>query len=235
MNEVDYFMEIHRRETARVDVVIDVLGVVLVAVLLLLFGCVHAAQTPHRDLTVKQQQHQAVFVEVFCDGFDEDSGPTFWASGGIVSSRHVLTARHVLDGCPGKIPFVKVHVPGDRQPYRMVWQRWMPGDVVLLQRMDAGSWIWAERPRVAQVRRGDVVCAETAFPGRRRQCGAVSERYEHDTARGGPYVRYEFDTANGNSGSLLYDRQGHLVGVHSAHQPNTLHSYMVPVDWRTLP
>jgi hypothetical protein len=206
-----------------------------IIVLLAAIGCVHAARTPLRDLTVQQQQHQAVFLEVFCDGFDENSGPTYWASGGIISSRHVLTARHVIDKCPGAIPIVRAHIPGDRQPYRMVWQRWLRGDAVLLQRTDAGGWDWALRPRAAMVRIGDVVCAEPAFPARRRQCGAVSERYEHDTARGGPYVRYELDTTNGNSGALVYDRQGHLVGIHSARQPNTPHSFMAPVDWRTLP
>jgi hypothetical protein len=206
-----------------------------VLVLLAAIGCVHAAHTPLRDLTLEQQSHQAVSIDVYCNGFDDLSGPTYRASGGIVSSRHVLTAKHVIDKCSSEIPTIRVYVAGDRQPYRMVWQRWLPGDMVLLQRVDAGGWSWAARPRVAQVRRGDAVCAETVSPFRRRRCGDVEERYVRDTAHGGRFIRYGSDTIPGNSGSLLYDRQGHLVGVHSARESGAPHAYMVPVGWRDMP
>jgi len=222
-------------------------GVVLAVALVLCFaslllaiggGCaLPAARTPRVDLTVEQQERQAVWIDVYCAGFDDASpiAPTFWASGGIVSDRHVLTARHVVDGCPGSIPRIRVRVPGDDQPYAMAWFRELRGDEVLLERADAGRWSWARRPRPGTAVLGDRVCAETAAPLRRRQCGDVKERYVRDVGHAGAFVRYEFDTTPGNSGSLLYDRLGHLVGVHSAHQPGSTRAYMVPIDWTRLP
>jgi trypsin-like peptidase len=202
--------------------------------LAVLVGCAPmATRTPLRDLSVAQQERQAVWIDVSCHSTDE-SWPS-WASGGIVSDRHVLTAKHVIDWCHGAVPEIWATVSGDRQRYRMAWFRDLSGDQVLLERADAGRWSWAQRPRPAQVVIGDEICAETAAPLRRRKCGIVAERYVRETDHHGTWTRYEYDTTPGNSGSLIYDRWGHLVGVHSAHERNTTRAYMVPVDWRRLP
>lgn len=208
--------------------------------LFVLMGCGAAAHTPLRDLTVEQQHRQLVWIDVYCDGYPDDGHgagtvPSFTASGGIVSSRHVLTARHLLEKCRSQRPRLVAVVPGEDGAFPLAWYRALAGDQVLLQRADAGSWPWAQRPRVAQVMRGDRVCAETASPLPRRQCGEVLERYVHDDAHGGMYVRYGYLTRDGNSGSLLYDRLGHLVGVHSAGGIDAENAYMVPVDWRAMP
>lgn len=205
-------------------------------VLAALTGCgLVATRTPLRDLSVEQQERQAVWLDVSCHATDESWTFPSWASGGIVSDRHVLTAKHVIDWCHGAIPEVWATPLGSRQRYRMAWYRDLAGDQVLLERADAGRWSWAQRPRPGTAVLGDRVCAETAAPMRRRTCGRLTERYVHEDAHHGVWSRYEAATTPGNSGSLLYDRMGHLVGVHSAHGRDDPHAYMVPVDWSHLP
>ena len=190
-------------------------------------GCVGPTRGPHTHLSIAQQDAAAVWIDVDCAA--PFGGPSrFWASGGIVSSRHVLTARHVVESCPGEIPSIHVTTIDGRR-YRMAWFRWLPGDAALLERVDAGHWDDAVRPLVAEPARNGRVCVLAVAPERRRVCGVVEDVHAPRLM-----VRYDGDTIPGNSGSLIFDRFGHLVGVHSGHRGER-DAYMARIETRGLP
>lgn len=156
--------------------------------------------------TPAQQRRAAVGIEVECA-----DGKAWRGTGVIVSSRTVLTARHVVD-C-GKVAaksFVVKTLGGKRHDMLVTW---MHGKADTAMLMIESKTLFRRDERVPYVtapwQYDQVVCRAAAVPYHGRFCGTVQGTYKGQ-------VRYDHIGQSGNSGSGVFDVQGRLVGLHVA-------------------
>lgn len=128
-------------------------------------------------------------------------------SGGLVSDNTVLTAAH-LTWC---VDFPTIHITlsnGIRRRAVLVKED-LDRDLALLRTV-ASEPLWHGVPPPVfgvfeYLADGTVNCMETAFPRRERRCGPAVNT-----------SRMAFHSDKGNSGSLVYDQAGRLIGIDSA-------------------
>jgi hypothetical protein len=134
-------------------------------------------------------------------------------SGVIVGPTHVITARHVVDCFDGSVAtFVVVTTEaGDVSAMRTTDVGGpnlfgVGADSARLELFDGADKFDVEPVRYGSVEKDEIVCASTALPYRRRDCGVVQEIVD-----GRIYSSFIAD--RGNSGSGLYSERGEIVGT----------------------
>ncbi len=177
----------------------------LALAIVLLTGCA----TGPALRTAAQQRAAAVEVAVACLDASVPTDPESgipWrlqvGSGVLIDSRHVLTARHVVN-CD--VITVLVLTAGDADSIVARVDAVAPQSDLARLELDAPV---AVVPAV--VGRADLVaCAAMGHPVRLRTCGLIIQ--ERKTAMQDLGVQIE--SVFGNSGSALYDLAGRLVGI----------------------
>lgn len=174
---------------------------------LIVTACSCAGQQYVDSVTAREYAH-AIQLEVACLTPEGPSGAG--GSGTIISSRHILTAWHVVtcgfrgeptlivatdvygrqyelevDKVLEKVDSVRLVVVGSTHPFR--------------------TWAWLGRPPKI----GQKICMATAVPIRGRFCGEVQPP-DLGMLRWSSVANTPFP---GNSGSGLYDTSGRLVGM----------------------
>lgn len=172
-------------------------------------SCAHLAPTPATLRYHDEQERTTVKVETMCLDGDIFSGDPMGIHGGrgsgvIVTERHVLTARHVVDCGAGIATVYVTTFEGKR--YRAVVEREdADQDVARLVLMQAGNFnLGVKQPVVGTVLGGEAVCLSAAVPQREWSCGSVTAV--------GSNVRHTALTHAGNSGAGMY-ADGRLVGI----------------------
>ena len=128
-------------------------------------------------------------------------------SGVVVGERHVLTAAHILVRCPIK-PIWVVDSGNHWRVMTIEILRPIPDIDVARLVLVMGERYGSPSPTITTVAVGERVCAEVAFPTRKRVCGKV----ENITNRTEGGIRVDFPIEQGNSGSPVYSARG-LVGL----------------------
>ncbi len=155
--------------------------------------------------TAARERSMALALTVTClgeTGFSKVQG-----SGVAVSSRHALTARHVID-CNGATPWQIQATDSRGRSFEMLVDKLRADDADAARLVAAGTaepFDLFARPGPAPSN-DDVVCMSTGIPDWVRACGAV--------ARVGKDMFQFWHPADfGNSGSGVYDARGRLVGI----------------------
>jgi S1-C subfamily serine protease len=122
-------------------------------------------------------------------------------SGVNLGNGYVLTALHVVTGCPAHLVTESIS------------ERSSPSELDTANRFDLAllkleTPMDAPRVTVARVAQGDTVCKMAAAPLLTVRCGVVLEVRD---GKGG--IRHSIQTDKGNSGGGLYDQSGNLVGI----------------------
>lgn len=189
-------------------------GAILLGVhlLLVLVGCATMAAPacaspapidPWAHVGFSRSRAEQIAAAVQIDCGDGSGGWT--GSGGLVMPGTVLTARHVAH-CPDKLRVKRV-IGDDWLPARLVWEseEWDLARVELA----AGAHFDDVRPAAyASAVLGDRACVAAARPGGMYLCGPITR------VGGSPIadIRAGF-VMPGNSGSLMYDPGGRVLGV----------------------
>lgn len=128
-------------------------------------------------------------------------------SGASISAKYALTAQHVID-CPSGVQALIVERADGQQLVAEVDLESKNSDLARIKLVEGEfkSWITAiaQPPGV-----DDVVCFESALPGRSRKCGWVEKLTDRPNAD----IRHSAISEPGNSGSAMYNEEGALVGV----------------------
>ena len=181
-------------------------------------GCIPQAHLTHSGadtIAVQIIVQSSVRILADCDGDGDLDG---YASGVAISPRHILTARHVAEGC-GRVS----QAPDMAQFWALTWDdRRIPLVVDMLARdpevdaarfvVDGGSdpfAVWA-RPalylpsigqRVYQYTSDGIM--EPPFQWKEGSISRIGEQQIDVSIHGVP----------GNSGSGIFDQEGHLIGI----------------------
>lgn len=164
------------------------------------------------------QETAIVEVQVSCtehDPFATDDSPNnfndiVWSeksgSGVILDERHVLTANHVTS-CP-VIPEVRLGLANGTVRQAMVEKESYDKDVseLVLASTDNFGFGIAPPSIVPSPAIGEPLCLASSLPTRGWSCGNIEEIKDGR-------VRFGAISKHGNSGSAVYDVEGHLIGI----------------------
>lgn len=137
--------------------------------------------------------------------------PAHRGSGVAVGPSTLLTAAHVV-ACEGRdAPFIVVTLASGESYFARVSRVDVEVDLARLTVEPGGPSLagLAATATTAKISRGAEVCSATASPARARQCGRIVD----DAVDFGVAFRDTGESISGNSGSGVYNRDGHLVGI----------------------
>jgi hypothetical protein len=191
-----------RTVSARALVHIFFMFAVFVVLFATCVGCISAAaraDTPIREERVTVAADTAastVRIDVRCE-----DGSEWYGSGVVVDAKHILTAAHVVD-CAG-VYTVGGAIQVDVDAYS-------PDADLARLRVREGTALLAVPIHVAAPNEGDLICAETAVPERKRTCGSVVALTDEISDS----MVMSVGIVRGNSGSAVYRvSDGALLGI----------------------
>jgi S1-C subfamily serine protease len=169
------------------------MAVLLVAIAVVACSRPLPAQEQSRDHAAQESAHVAI-VNACSDGASEPR--VTLGRGVVVTSRHVVTAAHVVR-CAA-VPQAYVMLPTRIVHRAVVIGEDAHRDLALLELAHAGQ-LQLAKPRIGMARLGAYVCA-------RDKCGAIVDMDR---------TRFDFTAEGfeGQSGSGVYDDRGALVGI----------------------
>lgn len=149
------------------------------------------------------QYNSVVKVTVAC--LDETT-PTLYGSGFVVSSSEVVTALHVVTCAIGK-PTIWVD-PGDGDQRAAVVDVSLPASDVVRLRVNADLSRWFTPVRVGpEPSVGDRVCWVGVVPVAHRRCGDITPSHHHG------FLWVSGVIIHGMSGGPVFDSSGRVIGV----------------------
>ncbi len=178
---------------------------------------VRPAPSPERTRVPTEQRDLAVKVEMRCNTFD-DTSVVRVGTGVIVSEWQVLTAMHVVD-CQTDIARISVTTRAGKRYSFSPEKEWPKSDISRIQMASADSFRLDVSPptlRLTPIPKFEPLYIQAAWPERVEVFGeATGHEYYGGNSYGGSRLTYTARTQEGNSGSGIYDLDGHLVGLHS--------------------
>lgn len=180
----------------------------LVIVLALQLSCISLKVGVLRQQTT--QMDYAVEVSMACNGEPDGTG-----SGVMIGGRYVLTARHVVEGCNGKLLVQVIGVLGAKEA--QIDRSWPERDVVRLRMAGWAEDFWGvNRAVIAPLETRDVVCTAVKAPAPGNACGWIKDIYVTKCVNNGEWchnIEFNAEVARGNSGGALYNSRGHLTAL----------------------
>lgn len=160
---------------------------------------------PQSPRSIRSEYLSAVAIEKTCINTRTGKISGSYGSGVVIAPNMILTAAHVVD--PHGMTCLFAGLDSRNRMYALsVGRTDYTADVAQL--VSSKPFLYTPISIAEPPSLGAPVCVVTGFPGRYRRCGTMQPSNEST-----PDLEMDIVVEHGNSGSGMYDSEGHLIGI----------------------